>query len=104
MYKSLHKELRKETDKAREDWWEARCDELIEYDKRGRSDLMYYEVSRLTETGKTSSTRSVAINDRSDELLTETEEVKMRWKEYIEELYDKSNKPKIENFDLEEEV
>jgi len=38
-YKSLNNELRKETDKTREDWWEKRCDELTEYDKRGRSDL-----------------------------------------------------------------
>ena len=103
MYKRLHKELRKETDNAREDWWKARCDELIEYDKRDRSDLLYYEMSRLTETGKTSSTRSVAINDRSGELLIETKEVRMRWKEYIEKLNDNSNKLKIEDFDFEEE-
>jgi hypothetical protein len=101
MYKSLHKELRIETEKARHVWWDARCDQLIEYDKRGRSDLLYYDASRLTGTRKRSDTRSFEINDRSGELLTKNEEMKMRWKEYIEELYDKSNK--IGNFNLEDE-
>jgi hypothetical protein len=31
-YKILHNELKRETNKAREEWWEARCDELTEYD------------------------------------------------------------------------
>ena len=35
-YSNLNNELRGETDKAREDWWEARCDELAECDRRGR--------------------------------------------------------------------
>jgi hypothetical protein len=52
-------------------WWDARCDELLEYDKRDRSDLLYYEASRLTGTGKRSDTRSFAINDSSGELQTE---------------------------------
>ena len=54
-YSSLNSELRRETDKAREEWWNARCDELTEYDNRGRSDLLYYEVNRITRTGKRSS-------------------------------------------------
>ena len=49
-YRRLNNELRRETDKVREEWWEVRCDELEEYDKRGRSDLLYHEVSRLTRT------------------------------------------------------
>jgi len=32
MYKTLNNELRRKTDKAKEDWWEARCDELVDYD------------------------------------------------------------------------
>ena len=47
-YSSLNKKFWRETDKARENWWEARCEKLIEYDRRGRSDLLYNEVSRLT--------------------------------------------------------
>ena len=81
------KEEEEETDKAREDWWEKRCDELTEYDKSGRSDLLYYEVSKLTRTGKKLAARSTAINDENGELISEIEEVKLRWKKYIEDLY-----------------
>ena len=102
-YKRLHNELRRETDKAREDWWEKRCDELTEYDKRGRSDLLYYEVSKLTRTGKKLAAKSAAINDENGELISEIEEVKLRWKKYIEDLYSKSNKPKIGHLYLENE-
>jgi len=102
-YRCLNNELRRETDKAREDWWEARCDELVEYDKRGRTDLLYFEVSRLTRTENKSTIRNVAVNDKNGELLTEIDEVKNRWKEYIEDLYNKSKKPKIGDFCLEDE-
>ena len=50
--------------------------ELTEYDKRGRSDLLYYEVSKLTRTGKKLAAKSAAINDENGELISEIEEVK----------------------------
>ena len=102
-YRQLNNELRRETDKAREDWWEERCEELEEYDKRGRSDLLYHEVSRLTRTEKRATTKNYGINDAQGELITELDEVKLRWKEYIEELYSKDKKPRLEEFNLETE-
>src|SRR4029077_10913501 len=83
---------RRETDKAREKWWEARCKELEEHDRKGRSDLMYYEVSRLTKAGRKPASKNVAIKDGNGELRKETDEIKKRWKEYIEELYSKISK------------
>ena len=64
-YSSRNNELRRETDKARENWWEARCDELTEYDRRGRSDLLYNKVSRLTLTGNKSSMKNATIYDKN---------------------------------------
>ena len=102
-YRHLNNELRRETDEAREEWWEVKCDELEEYDKRGRSDLLYHEVSRLTKTEKKVAIKNAAINDDRGELRTEISEIKERWKEYMEELYSKSSKPRMEDFKLEEE-
>ena len=87
-YKRLNNELRRETDKARNQWWNDKCDELSEYDRRGRSDLLYQEVSRLTRTTRKTGTKNIAINDKNGELKTEMSEVQKRWKEYVEELYD----------------
>ena len=43
----------------------------------------------------------MGINDNKGELKTDIKEIKERWKEYIEELYWKSSKPRKEDFDLE---
>ena len=34
-YKQLNNELRRETDKAREEWWKEKCENLDELDKKG---------------------------------------------------------------------
>ena len=60
-------------------------------------------MSRLTRTEKKVATKNAAINDDRGELRTEISEIKERWKEYIEELYSKCSKPRMEDFDLEEE-
>src|SRR5688572_8999728 len=102
-YSRLNNELRRETDKAKDQWWNEKCDELAEYDRMGRSDLLYQEVRQLTRTGKKTGTKNIAINDKNGELKTEVKDVKERWKEYVEELYDKYGKPLEEDFEVENE-
>ena len=101
-YRQLNNELRRETDKAREDWWKRECSELEELDKKGRSDLLYAKVRQLTGKNKVMR-RNVAIKDANGNLLTEPNEVRNRWKEYIEVLYDKDGKPKPEEMEVEKE-
>ena len=76
--------LRRESEEAREEQWKARFDELEEYDKRGRSDLLYHEVSHLTKTGKKGAKNNAAINDNSGEIRTEIRE---KEKEEMERLH-----------------
>src|SRR6476469_6353978 len=40
-YRRLNNELIRETDQARERWWENECNELQKLDRRARPDLMY---------------------------------------------------------------
>ena len=47
-YKQLNNELRKETDKAREDRRMGQCQTLDELDSRRRSDVFYRKVRQLT--------------------------------------------------------
>jgi endonuclease/exonuclease/phosphatase family metal-dependent hydrolase len=102
-YRRLNNELRRETDKARDEWWEAKCKELEEYDRRGRSDLLYQEVGKITRTENKTKATDVAINDRKVQMINEMSEVLKRWKEYIEDLYRKDTKPIVEDFEMEEE-
>jgi len=101
-YRQLNNELRRETEKAKEKWWEKECKELEELDGRGRSDLVYAKVNKLSTKSK-SSGRGTAIRDDTGKLLTEPEQIRKRWKEYIELLYDKDGKPMPEDMGIESE-
>jgi len=45
-YRRLNNELRRTTDKAKENWWKEQCEELEELEKKGRNELMYQTVKR----------------------------------------------------------
>ena len=92
-YKRLNNELRRVTERAREQWWNDQCAELEKLDKKGKSDLVYNKVRELCGV-KRKNKEEIFINDTDGKLLTEPEPVKERWKEYIEELYAKDEKPR----------
>jgi len=91
-YRQLNNELRRDTEKAKAIWWESECKELEDLDRRGRSDLVYAKVGQLTGKNRNIN-RSITVKDKQGALLNEAEAIRARWKEYIEELYDKSGKP-----------
>jgi exonuclease III len=101
-YRKLNNELRRETEKAKEEWWNNECKELEDLDQRGRSDLVYSKVRKLTESKKSGS-RSVSIKDKDGRLLTDPEEIRKRWLEYVELLYDKKGKPEKNSMEVEDE-
>ena len=99
-YKQLNNELRRETDKAREDWWMDQCQTLDELDSRRRSDVFYRKVRQLTGQNVMRKS-SKAIKDMDGRLLTDKSDIKERWREYIETLYDNERKPGKDSLDLE---
>ena len=101
MYRKLNNELRRKTDKARSSWWKKTCEEIETLDKLGKHDLMYSKVRQVTSRGHQSEGKSV--NDKHGRLLVEPDEIKDRWTEYIEELYNKRGKPDSTQIPLENE-
>ena len=101
-YKQFNNELRRETDKSREDWWMDQCQTLDELDSRGRSDVFYRKVRQLRGQ-KMMRKSSKVIKDMDGRLLTDKSDIKERWREYIETLYDAERKPGKDSFDLERE-
>ena len=101
-YRQLNNELRRETEKAREVWWERECEEMEVLDKSGRSDLLYAKVKQLTRKAS-SAGESMTIKDKDGKLITDPERVRARWKEYIEKLYDMNGKPEEEDMEVEKE-
>ena len=82
MYRKLNNELRRQTDKAREEWWKEECAELERLNKRGKSDELYARIKKLTGEKKTQS-KVCAINDENGVSLPEPEKIRNGWKEYI---------------------
>jgi hypothetical protein len=104
-YSRLNNELRRVTDKAREEWWKKECEELEKLNKMGRTDMMYAKVKEVTRTGKAASNMQTctSINNSRGVLVSEVDEVKGRWKEYIEELYTTNKKPLRKDLEVENE-
>ncbi|CAF4593499.1 unnamed protein product, partial [Didymodactylos carnosus] len=63
---------------------------------------MYARIKELTGNKKARS-ECKYIKDKNGVVLKEPEDIKGRWKEYVEELYDKKGKPKVEDFNMEKE-
>jgi len=103
MYKKLSNELRRETELACELWWMKECNELEKMDRHGRLDQMYSRIKQIAGHGK-SKRISDEIWDNKVEMITESVEVKNRWKQYVEELYDKKGKPILCDLGIEDEV
>ena len=52
---------------------------------------MYAQIKKITEV-KEAQSKISSIKSKEGKLLTEAEEIRVRWKQYIEELYDKEGK------------
>jgi hypothetical protein len=100
MYRKLNNELRRETDAARERYWEERCEEIEALESSGKVDEMYRKVKDMT--WKNNGQRTKTIMSKQGTLLSDSDEINRRWKEYIEELYNKAERP--EEIEMEEET
>ena len=100
MYRKLNNQLRRETDRAREQWLEEQCTEMEELERIGRHDLLYEKGKQICEDKRTS-WKVQEIEGKNGQKLTRPEDIRSRFIEYVEELYDKQNKPDVE---LEEET
>jgi len=91
-YRRINNKLRRTTRKAREKWWEEKCEELEELQEKGRYDQVYEKVRKMTK--KPTREGGIAVEDREGKMLQDPEEIQNRWKEYVEELYQSQEKPK----------
>ena len=89
-------------DKAKEEWWSRECDELEELNSKGRSDLVYAKVAKLTWNKRLGNKSGTVVADDAGNRITEPEKVRERWRVYTEQLYDKDGKPKLEELQIEE--
>jgi endonuclease/exonuclease/phosphatase family metal-dependent hydrolase len=99
-YRRLNNELKRETEKAREQWWKETCNKITDLEKKGRTDLMYAQIRKATEVNKSAKSKGF-IKDHNGNMLTKEEDIRERWKTYIEDLYNKKGKPKESDVKME---
>ena len=102
-YKILNNQLRRETDRAKEQWMKQKCEEIEELEKRGRYDLMYREVNCLGFQKKKWKTMWM-IEDEEGCEITDKKGISNLWGKYVEELYQKENRPDSLNVENEDDV
>ena len=83
---SVNAEFQKIARRDKEDFFSNQCKEIEENNRMGKTRGLFKKIRDIKGTihAKTGS-----IKDRNDMDLTEAEDIKKRWQEYTEELYQK---------------
>ena len=93
-YKKLRRDGRRALRRDKRAYLELMCEEMENYEKRHQSDRLYRHVQLVT---KKMCPQIATVRKESGEMLTESDEVLDRWRQYCENLYS------IQNSDRESE-
>jgi hypothetical protein len=99
-YKRLNNVLRRTTDKAKLEYLESKCDEIMELQRTGRYDLMYRKAKELYRK-ENNGIRTLGIEDSQGNMIVDQKQVLKIWEVYAEELYEGAYRP--ENLKVEPE-
>jgi len=101
-YRGPRNELKRATEKVKKEYLENTCNEIMEFHRTGRSDLMYMKTK---EPGwkETQGIHNIGIEDSQGTRIVDQRQVLKIWEnyEYVTELYDRPNRQ--ETLELEPE-
>ena len=84
-YWRLRNELKRATETAKKEYLENICNEIIEFQRTGRYDLMYMKTKELG-WNETQGIQSVGIEDSQGNRIVSQRQVLKIWENYITEL------------------
>jgi hypothetical protein len=88
---------------AKKEYLESICDEIIEFQRIGRYDLMYMKTKELGWK-ENHGIQNIGIEDSQGNIKTDQREVLQVLKNYITELYDRANRPELLEVGPKDEV
>ena len=99
----LRNEFKRATDNAKKEYLENICNEIMEFQRTGRCDLMYMKTK---ERGwkETQGIQNIGIEDSQGNRIVQQNQVLKIWENYITELQGRPNRPETLEFEPEEEV
>jgi len=102
-YRRLRNELKRATDNAKNEYLENICNEIMEFQRTGRYDLMYMKTKELGWK-EPQGIQNIGIEDSQGNRRAEQSQVQKIWENYITELHDRPNRPVTLGVEPEEEV
>jgi hypothetical protein len=102
-YRRLRNKLKRATDNAKKEYLESICDEIIEFQRTGRYDLMYMKTKELSWK-ENHGIQNIGIEDSQENMIIDQRRVLQIWENYITELYDRANRPERLEVEPEAEV
>jgi uncharacterized membrane-anchored protein len=100
-YRRLSNELKRATDNAKKEYLESICDEINEFQRTGRHDLMYMKTKELGWK-ENHGIQNIGIEDSQGNIIIDQRRVLQIWDKYITELYDRANRS--EHLEIEPET
>ena len=93
--------MKRATETDKKEYLENICNEIIEFQRTGRYDLMYMKTK---EPGwnETQGIQSIGIEDSQGNRIVDQRQVLKIWENYITELYDRPNRPETLEVETEE--
>ena len=85
-YKHLNAEIQRRARRYKKAFFSDQCKEIGEKNRMGKTRDLF---KKIRDTKGTSNAKMGSIKDRNGLDLTEAEDIKKRWQEYMEELYKK---------------
>jgi len=102
-YRRLRNELKRATETAKKEYLENTCNEIMEFQRTGRYNLMYIKTKELI-WNETQGIQGTGIEDFQGNRIIEQRQMLKIWENYIAELYDRPNRPETLEVEPEEEV
>jgi hypothetical protein len=84
-YRRLRNELKRVTDNAKKEYLESLCDEIIEFQRTGRYDLMHMKTTELGWK-ENHGIQNIGIEDCQGNMIIDQRRVLKIWENYVTEL------------------
>jgi hypothetical protein len=99
----MRNDLKRATEKAKTEYLENACTEIMEFHRTDRCDLMYMKTKELGSK-ETQGIQNIGIEDSQGNRVVDQNQVLKIWANYVIEHYDRPNQPEILEVEPEEEV
>ena len=102
-YRRLRNKLKTATEKAKKEYLENTCNEIMEFHRTDHYDLMYMKTKGLVWK-ETQGIQNIGIEDSQGNRIVDKRQVLKIWENYVIELYDRPNRLETLEVEPEEEV